>query len=136
MISYNHRIIIRALDDDDVDIQFVSCQAIFTDVLDIKRTAAKIASKLLNFKQKQHYIEIAQDMLTTFNDHLDLLKRITTGDEFWVYGYDIKTKTQLSQWKRPEEPKPKKVCQVRLNVKVLLTVFLECSGMVHHEFLP
>ena len=30
----------------------------------------------------------------------------------------------------------KKACQVRSNVKVLLTVFLDYNGVVHYEFLP
>ena len=47
-----------------------SCQAIFTVVLDMKRVA-----------------------------DLDLLKKVITGDESWVYGYDIETKDQYSQWK-------------------------------------
>ena len=33
-------------------------------------------------------------------------------------------------------PRPKKARQVRSNVKVLLTVFFDCRGMVHHKFLP
>jgi len=53
-----------------------------------------------------------------------------------VYGYDIETKAQSSQWKLPEEPRPKKARQVRSNVKVLLTVFFDFNGIVHHEFLP
>ena len=65
----------------------------------MKRAAAKIAPKLLNFEQKQRRMDIAQDMLTTFNDEPDLLKNVTTGDESWVYGYDIETKVQLSQRK-------------------------------------
>ncbi|UYV77835.1 hypothetical protein LAZ67_15002534 [Cordylochernes scorpioides] len=36
----------------------------------------------------------------------------------------------------PHEPRPKKARQVRSNVKVLLTVFFDCRGVVHHEFLP
>ena len=27
-----------------------------------------------------------------FNDDPDLLKKVITGDEAWVYGYDIETK--------------------------------------------
>ena len=42
---------------------------------------------------------------------------------------------QSSQWKRPEEPKSKKARQVHSNVQVLLTVFFDCNGVVHHEFL-
>ena len=49
----NLRITIRKVAD-DVDILFSSCQAIFTDVLGMKRAAAKIVPKLLNFEQKQH----------------------------------------------------------------------------------
>ena len=50
---------------DDVGISFGSCQAIFTDVLEMKRAAAKIVPELLNFKQKQCRMVIAQEMLTT-----------------------------------------------------------------------
>ena len=41
-------------------------------------------------------MDIAQEMLTTFKDNPDLLKRVLTNDEPWVYGYDIETK---AQWK-------------------------------------
>ena len=41
------RITIREVGD-DVGISFGACQTIFTDVLSIKRVAAKIVAKLLN----------------------------------------------------------------------------------------
>ena len=69
-------------------------------------------------------------MLTMFNDDPDLLKKVIAGDESWVYGYDIETKAQSSQWKRPEEPRPKKARQVRSNVRVLLSVFFDCNSVV------
>ena len=47
--------------------------------------------------------------------------------------YDIETK---AQWMRSEEPSLKKAHQVWSNVKVLLTVFFDCNGVVHNEFLP
>ena len=84
-----------------------------------------------NFEQKQCRMNIAQKM---FNDDTDVLKKFITGDKSRVYGYDIETKVQSSQWKRTEEPRPKNVCQVRSNVKVLLTVFFNCNGVVHHEY--
>ena len=90
---------------------------------------AKIVPKLLNFEQKQYRMDIAQDMLMTFNDDPDLQKKVITDDESWMYVYDIKTKAQSSKWKRPEELKPKKTPQVRSNVKVLLTVFFDCNGV-------
>ena len=51
MILDNQRITIREVAD-NVGISFGSCQAIFTDILGMKRVEAKIVSKLLNFKQK------------------------------------------------------------------------------------
>ena len=81
-------------------------------------------------------MDIAQEMLTMFNDDPDLLKKIITGGESLVYGCDIETKAQSSQWKRPEKLRLKKARQVRSNVMILLTVFLGCNGVMHHEFLP
>ena len=93
MVLNNHRIAIRAV---DVGISFGSCQTIFTNVLGMKRAAAKIIPKLLNFEPKQ-----------CRNDP-DLLKKVITGDESWVRCYDIET----NHPKRTEELRPKKACQV------------------------
>ncbi|UYV75977.1 hypothetical protein LAZ67_13002008 [Cordylochernes scorpioides] len=102
----------------------------------MRRVAAKFVPKLLNCDQKQHRMNIANEMLDSVRDDPNLLQRVITGDEAWVYGYDVETKTQSPQWKLPHEPRPKKARQVRSNVKVLLTVFFDCRGVVHHEFLP
>ncbi|XP_014216691.1 putative uncharacterized protein FLJ37770 [Copidosoma floridanum] len=74
----------------------------------MKRAAAKIVLKLLNFEQKQHRIDIAQKLLNNVNDDPDFLKKVITGDKSWVYGYDIETKAPSSQWKHPEELRPRK----------------------------
>ena len=47
---------------------------------------------------------IAREMLRTFNNDPDLLKKVITAGESWLYGYDIESKAQSSQWKCPEEP--------------------------------
>ena len=47
----NHRINIRAVAD-DVSTSCDSCQAIFMDVFGMKRAAAQIVPKLLNFEEK------------------------------------------------------------------------------------
>ena len=53
-------------------------------------------------------MDIAQEMLPKLNDDLDFFKKVITGEESWVYGYDIKSEAQSPQWKRAEEPGPKK----------------------------
>lgn len=50
--------------------------------------------------------------------------------------YDIETKVQSSQWLEKSEPRPKKACQSRSNVKVMLIVFFDWKGVIHHEFVP
>ncbi|UYV60923.1 hypothetical protein LAZ67_1002852 [Cordylochernes scorpioides] len=135
MILANRRITVKEVAE-DLNISIGSCHSIFIDDLGMRRVAVKFVPKLLNCDQKQHRMNIANEMLDSVRDDPNLLQRVITGDEAWVYGYDVETKAQSSQWKLPHEPRPKKARQVRSNVKVLLTVFFDCRGMVHHEFLP
>ncbi|UYV68008.1 hypothetical protein LAZ67_5002776 [Cordylochernes scorpioides] len=135
MILANRRITVRKVAE-DLNISIGSCHSIFINDLGMRRFAAKFVPKLLNCDQKQHRMNIANEMLDSVRDDPNLLQRVITGDEAWVYGYDVETKAQSSQWKLPHEPRPKKARQVRSNVKVLLTVFFDCRGVVHHEFLP
>ena len=62
------------------------------------------------------------------------MKTIITGDESWVYGYNLETKAQSSQWKTPGSPSPKKARQVRSKVKLMLTVFFGHEGVVHDNY--
>ena len=73
MILDNHRIPIREIVD-DIAILLGSFQAIFTYFLGMKHAATKIVPKLLNFEQKQHSTDIAQEMLRTFTDDADFQK--------------------------------------------------------------
>ena len=73
-ILHNHRIPIREVAD-NVGISFDSCQAIFKDILGMKRAAVKIVPKLLNFEQKQRRMNIAQEMLTPLNDDTGCSRR-------------------------------------------------------------
>ena len=98
IILDNRGIIIREVAD-DVGTSSGLCHAIFADVLGMKLAAAKIVIKLQSFEQKQSCMNIAQEMLTPFNEDPNLLKKIITGDESWVCGYDIKTKARSSKWK-------------------------------------
>ena len=47
----------------------------------MKHEAANIVPKLLNFEHKQRRMDIAQEMLMTFNNDPNLLKKVVTGDE-------------------------------------------------------
>jgi len=65
----------------------------------------------------------SQELFDRSNADENFLKNVITGDETWVYGYDVETKVQSSQWVGKLSPRPKKARQSRSNVKVMLIVF-------------
>jgi len=135
LLMQDRRITIRELAD-EAGVSIGSVHSIVTEDLGLRRISAKFVPKLLTIEQKQLRLEIAQDMLETVNSDPNFFNTVITGDETWVYGYDPETKFQSSQWKHPTSPRPKKARKVRSNVKVMLTVFFDSSGVVHHEYAP
>jgi len=58
---------------------------------------AKFVPRLLTDDQKQNRVDVSKELLDRANDDANILKNIITGDETWVYGYDVETKVQSSQ---------------------------------------
>jgi ribosomal protein S13 len=119
-----------------VGISFGSVVTVLRDILGVRRLVAKFVPKELNFQQLTTRKEMSEQNLQAVAEDPELLQRVITGDESWIYGYDIETKTQSSQWCFKEDSRPKKFKRSRSNMKSLLTVFFDCKGIVHHEFLP
>ena len=97
---------------------------------------AKFIPWFLLPEQKEHRAAVANDLIQTATNEPDFLKKVITGDESWVYGYDLETKAQSSQWKLPGFPCPKKVKQSCSKIKTILTVFFDWEGVIHHEYTP
>ena len=72
------------------------------------RVSAKFMLRLLTDDQKENPVEISQELLAKENGNENFLKNIITGDETWVYGYDVETKMHSSQWMGKGSPHPKK----------------------------
>jgi hypothetical protein len=102
----------------------------------MRQVSAKFVPKLLTTEQKQLRLEVAQDMLDSANSDPEFLNIVTTVDESRAYGYDPETNAQLSQWKHSTSPRAKRARQVRSTVKVMLTVFFDTRGVVHHVYAP
>lgn len=135
LVTEDRRLTVRELVE-EIGISIGSVHSILTEDLKMRRVSAKFVPKLLTTEQKQLRLEIAQDMLDSANSNPNFLNTVITGDESWIYGYDPETKMQSSQWKHSTSPRPKKARQVRSQVKVMLTVFFDSSGVVHHEYAP
>jgi len=41
---------------------------------------------------------VSQELFDHSNADENFLKNVTTGDETWIYGYDVETNVQSSQW--------------------------------------
>lgn len=100
-INENRRLTIRELEE-DLGIQKSSICTILHEDLKMNRVSAKFVPRLLTEDQKNCRLEITQDNLHLIKSDPGLLKRVITGDESWVYGYDPETKAQSSQWKTRE----------------------------------
>jgi len=102
----------------------------------MRRVSSKFVPRLLTDDQKENRVEISQELLDNADGNENFLKNIITGDARWVYGYDVETKMQSSQWVG-KGSRPKKGRMSLSQIKVLL-VFFFCywKGIVHLEFVP
>ena len=102
----------------------------------MKHVMARFVLQLLLPEQKEHRAAVANDLIQTTTDDPDFLKKVITGDEWWVYGYDPETKAQSHEWKSRGSPHLKKVRQSCSKIKTMLTVFFDWEGVVYHEYAP
>ena len=75
-------------------------------VLFIRRVNARLVPKDLNLLSKRRRAEVAKEGLDNIAEDPTFIKRIITGDETWVYEYDVETVQQSSEWRPKNEPKP------------------------------
>jgi len=66
----------------------------------------------------------------------NVLDKVITDDESWVFDYDPETKRQSSEWHMKSCPRPKKARMSRSKVKTIIIVFFDSRGIVHKEFVP
>ncbi|UYV83277.1 hypothetical protein LAZ67_23000390 [Cordylochernes scorpioides] len=88
MILANRRITVREVAE-DLNISIGSCHSIFINDLGMRRVAAKFVPKLLNCDQKQHRMNIANEMLDSVRDDPNLFQRVITGDEAGVVHHEF-----------------------------------------------
>jgi len=94
----------------------------------------KNVPKELTEQQKQRRVKICQDLLERQDD---ILGRVITGDETWVYQYDPETRRQSAQWKTANSPRPKKKNpSVQIKSQNNFVDFFYIRGIVHYEIVP
>jgi len=93
----NRRLTVREVAD-EVGISIGSCRKTFTEKLQMRRVSAKFVLHLLTDDQKENHAGISQELLADANGNENFLKNIVTGDETWVYGYDVARYSRRSGW--------------------------------------
>ena len=101
VIRGNHRLTVQEVAD-EVGISIGSCHQILTEKLQMHHVSAKFVPRLLTDDQKENHVDISQELLASANENF--LKNIITGDETWVYVYDVKTKMPSLQWMEKGSP--------------------------------
>ncbi|UYV62524.1 hypothetical protein LAZ67_2000944 [Cordylochernes scorpioides] len=133
LVREDRRITVREVAE-EAGISFGSTQLIMKDISGVRRLNAVLVPKNLTFDQKNARKETASLNIEATTDDPELLKRVITGDETCIYGFDSETTQQASEWRFKNEPRPKKARKAPSKVKVTLTVFFDYQGIVHHEY--
>jgi hypothetical protein len=79
-------------------------------------------------------MSVSKELFNGSDADKNFLKNVITGDETWVYGYDIETKAQSSQWKGKSSPRQKKTKSIKC--EGVAGLFFYWKGVIHHEFVP
>ena len=120
---------------DELKINHDSVWKTIIEDLGMRKICAKMVPKLLDDNQKERRVEVCQDILEHLQTEPDLLQRVVTGDESWIFEYDPEIKCQSFQWKCLSSLKPKKARQSRSKIKLMLIAFFDARGIVYMEFL-
>ena len=91
--------------------------------------------RLLNGGQKEQHVQVCQDILEQLETEPNLLTRVVTGNESWIFEYDPLTIQQSLEWKSALSP-PKKMRMFKSKTTVMLIAVFDVNAIVHAEFLP
>ena len=91
-----------------VGLSYGTVLSILTENLNMRRISARFVPRLLSDDQKALRVSACRELKQQARDDPNFTSNIITGDETWVYVYDLETKQQSSQWKSPNSPRPKK----------------------------
>ena len=96
----------------------------------------KLVPKNLITDQKLVCQQICSDFLVRLDEEPELMEKIITCDETWIFQYTVEIKRQSMHWKTPALPKMKKARISKSKFKAMLIIFFDISGIVMTEWVP
>ena len=111
---------------------------ILTKELGMQKICAKLVlvPKNLTNEQKENWRNVCLDLLEGIENDENVFKYVITGDESWIFEYDLKTKRKSSWWYTSNSPYPKKATESKFKIKSVLICFFSIQGVVHKKFVP
>jgi hypothetical protein len=102
----------------------------------MRRVNAKFVPRLLSQEQKELRLSISLELRVLANsDSVLILRSLMTGDESWVYDYNLEKKMQSFHGRTPKSPQAEKARQSKSNTKAMLNVFFDIEGIDRAEFV-
>ena len=115
---------------EQVNIDRETVRKILTEDLHMRKVCAKMVPKELAKERKQRRVTICQDLVERQDD---ILGRVVTGDETWVYQYGPETKRQSAT--DCQFPTTKNVPSVQIKSQNNVADFFYVRGIVHYDFV-
>jgi len=112
-----------------------SVRRILHDELGMNKVSPHLVPRVLTLEQKETRVRVCEEWLQADAEE-DIFSRVITGDESWIFEYDLVKKRADMVWLSPDEPRPKKARMSKSNVKVMLTLFFDSKGILLLDWVP
>jgi hypothetical protein len=113
-------------------------QSTLTEDLGMKCVSVIFVPKLPTVNKKETCPAVARDLLQCADQRANFMNTMITSDKSWVYGYNQKYRNKspgiLMEVSRVSMAKKERPVQSKATV--MLTVFFNHKGNVHHEHAP
>lgn len=101
-----------------------------------RRVQARWVPKILTTEQKSYRVYTSKQILADYKDSWNyLFENFLTVDETWVYYEPILTPSTAGEWQLPGQKVPQVGRIKKVPKKTMATVFWNCKGIVHIDFL-
>ena len=135
MLNENRQIVHRQLEETS-DIGAPAVNKILYDHLGVRKVCSLWVPYALTAGQRERRVKWCREMLKRFESgqSRDVLS-IVTGDETWLYYYDLPSKSKNKIWIFEDEDTPVQVCKSKSTRKRMTAVFFTSRGLLYRIML-
>jgi len=135
LVRYDGRLTV-SMTADEVNVNQEAVRRILTEELGMRKMCAKMVPRNLTQQQRDARVSVTAELLEQVEADPDLMERVITGDESWLFQYDPETKRQSLEWRSEGSPRPKKARMSKSKLKCMLVCFFDSVSIVHKKWVP